>query len=67
MPKKRKLNSKNPIYQTAAAAEGPQILNKVRMKDAIIRDSQMKPTGGKAKVYAVFYKNDEQIDTSIIL
>lgn len=67
MPKKRKLNSKNPIYRTAEEKEGPQILKKVRMKDAIIRDASMNPTGKKAKVYAVFYKNDEQIDTSIIL
>ena len=59
MPKKRKLNSKNPSYQSAATKEEPQILKKVRMKDAIIRDGQMKPTGDKAKVYAVFYKNDE--------
>ncbi len=58
MPKKRKLNSKNPIYRTAEAKEGPQILKKIRMKDAIIRDANMKPTGGKAKVYAVHYKND---------
>jgi len=58
MAKKRKLNSKNPIYQTAEAKEGPQILKKVRQKDATIRDANMKPTGGKAKVYAVFYKND---------
>ena len=53
MPKKRKLNSKNPIYQTVSESEAPQILKKVRMKDAIIRDGQMKPTGDKAKVYAV--------------
>jgi len=59
MPKKRKLNSKNPIYRTAEEKEGPQILKKVRMKDAIIRDASMNPTGKKAKVYAVFYKNDE--------
>ena len=63
MAKKRKLNSKNPIYQTVSESEAPQILKKVRMKDAIIRDGQMKPTGDKAKVYAVFYKNDEQINT----
>ena len=59
MPKKRKLNSKNPIYQTAEALEGPQILKKVRQKDAAIRDASGRPTGDKAKVYAVFYKDDE--------
>ena len=59
MPKKRKLNSKNPIYQTLTAEDAPQILKKVRMEDAAIRDASGKPTGGKAKVYAVFYKDDE--------
>ena len=63
MPKKRKLNSKNPSYQSAATKEGPQILKKIRMKDAHIRDGQGNATGEKAKVYAVFYKNDEQINT----
>lgn len=57
MPKKRKLNSKNPKYQ-AAAVEGLQILKKVRMKDAIIRDANMRPTSEKAKVYAMWYEND---------
>ncbi len=59
MPKKRKLNSKNPIYQTTTADDVPQILKKVRMNDAAIRDASGRPTGDKAKVYAVFYKDDE--------
>ena len=57
MTKKRKLNSKNPKYMDAAKLEGPAIDKKVRQKDAIIRDSQGRDTGNRAKVHAIFYKS----------
>jgi hypothetical protein len=57
MTKKRKLNSRNPKYWDSSKTEGPEILKKIRMADATIRDSQMRDTGKKAKVHAIFYKS----------
>jgi len=48
MPKKRKLNSKNPKYWPASKKDGPKIKKKVLMCTT--------PVG--AKVYGVWYEND---------
>ena len=59
MPKKRKLNSKNPIYQTTTADDVPQILKKVRMNEATIRSSGGEDTGETANVYGIWYEDNE--------
>ena len=56
--KKRKLNSKNPKYWDKSRTEGPGILKRIHMCDAIIRNAQGKPTGDKAAVHGVWYKED---------
>ena len=57
MPKKRKLNSKNPRYHTAAKKDGPVIDKRIKMCDAAIRNASGNKTGLTAAVYAVYYKN----------
>jgi len=57
MTKKRKLNSKNPKYWEASRKETPTILKRIHMCDAVIRNAQGKPTGDKAAVHAVWYKD----------
>ena len=57
MPKKRKLNSKNPRYHTAAQKDGPVIDKRIKMCDAAIRNAAGNKTGTTAAVYAVYYKN----------
>jgi hypothetical protein len=56
MTKKRKLNSKNPKYWDQDKVNGPAILKKVHMCDAVVRDSQGKDTGERAAVHGVWYK-----------
>ena len=58
MPKKRKLNSKNPKYHTDAQKDGPVIDKRIKMCDAAIRDMSGNKTGETAAVYAVHYKNE---------
>ena len=57
MAKKRKLNSKNPKYNTAAQKDGPVIDKRIKMCDAAIRNAAGNKTGETAAVYAVYYKN----------
>ena len=57
MPKKRKLNSKNPRYHTATQKDGPVIDKRIKMCDAAIRNASGNKTGNTAAVYAVYYKN----------
>jgi hypothetical protein len=57
MAKKRKLNSKNPKYNTAAQKDGPVIDKRIKMCDAAIRNASGNKTGLTAAVYAVYYKN----------
>ena len=57
MTKKRKLNSKNPRYHTAAQKDGPVIDKRIKMCDAAIRNAAGNKTGTTAAVYAVYYKN----------
>ena len=57
MPKKRKLNSKNPIYNKSIKPDGPAIDRRIKMCDAAIRTASGKKTGRTAAVYAVYYKN----------
>ncbi len=56
MAKKRKLNSKNPIY-TKIDDSAPQILKKKLMCHAKIRSYGGTDTGRTAAVYGVWYKN----------
>tara|TARA_R100000152_G_C6769231_1_gene194989 strand:+ start:1133 stop:1303 length:171 start_codon:yes stop_codon:yes gene_type:complete len=56
MTKKRKLNSKNPIYNKGINSNEKEVAKRVHMCDATIRDSQMRDTGSKAAVYAVWFK-----------
>ena len=57
MAKKRKLNSKNPKYNTEAQKDGPVIDKRIKMCDAAIRNAAGNKTGLTAAVYAVYYKN----------
>ena len=57
MPKKRKLNSKNPKYNKSIRPDGPAIAKRIKMCDAAIRNVAGNKTGTTAAVYAVFYKN----------
>ena len=57
MAKKRKLNSKNPKYNTDAQKDGPVIDKRIKMCDATIRNASGNKTGLTAAVYAVYYKN----------
>ena len=57
MPKKRKLNSKNPIYNKSTKKDGPVIDKRIKMCDAAIRNAAGNKTGLTAAVYAVYYKN----------
>ena len=57
MAKKRKLNSKNPIYNKSINPDGPAIDKRIKMCDAPIRNAAGNKTGETAAVYAVFYKN----------
>ena len=57
MPKKRKLNSKNPVYNKAISPDWPVIDKRIKMCDAAIRNAAGNKTGRTAAVYAVYYKN----------
>ena len=57
MTKKRKLNSRNPKYNTEAQKDGPVIDKRIKMCDAAIRNAAGNKTGTTAAVYAVYYKN----------
>ena len=57
MPKKRKLNSKNPIYNKSTKKDGPVIDKRIKMCDAAIRNAAGNKTGETVAVYAIYYKN----------
>jgi len=57
MAKKRKLNSKNPIYNKDIKSDGPVIDKRIKMCDAPIRNASGNKTGETAAVYAVYYKD----------
>ena len=57
MPKKRKLNSKNPKYNKSISPDGPVIDKRIKMCDAAIRNVAGNKTGTTAAVYAIYYKN----------
>ena len=57
MPKKRKLNSKNPKYHKVDT-NAPKIIKKQLMCNAIIRGYGGEDTGRKAAVYGVWYSNE---------
>ena len=57
MPKKRKLNSKNPKYWPKDKIEGPVIKKRTKMRDVVIRNASGNKTGLTAAVYAVYYKD----------
>ena len=54
--KKRKLNSKNPKYNIDLVKDNKEVLKRVHMCDAVVRNSEKKDTGRKAAVYGVWYK-----------
>jgi|TARA_R110002020_G_scaffold184828_2_gene382109 hypothetical protein len=58
MPKKRKLNSKNPIY-SKVDDNAPKIKKKVLMCKATIRSSGGEDTGETANVYGIWYEDNE--------
>ena len=58
MPKKRKLNSKNPIY-SKVDDNAPKIKKKVLMCKAKIRQAGGADTGLTADVYGVWYEDNE--------
>ena len=58
MPKKRKLNSKNPKYNKSINPDGPAIAKRIKMCDAAIRNATGHKTGNTAAVYAVYYENE---------
>tara|TARA_R100001594_G_scaffold116737_2_gene151801 strand:- start:291 stop:467 length:177 start_codon:yes stop_codon:yes gene_type:complete len=58
MPKKRKLNSKNPIYNKADD-NAPKIKKKVLMCKAAIRNASGQKTGRTADVHGIWYEDDE--------
>ena len=57
MAKKRKLNSKNPIYNKSIRPDGPAVAKRIKMCDAAIRNAAGNKTGETAAVYAIYYKN----------
>ena len=57
MAKKRKLNSKNPIY-LKVDDNAPKIKKRKLMCNAKIRGYNGEDTGRTAKVYGVWYEND---------
>ena len=59
MPKKRKLNSKNPIYNKAED-NAPKVKERKLMCKAAIRNASGQKTGGTAPVYAIWYEEDER-------
>ena len=56
MPKKRKLNSKNPKYHKVND-NAPKIIKRKLMCNAKIRTGSGKDTGRTAAVYAVWHEN----------
>jgi translation initiation factor IF-2 len=56
MAKKRKLNSKNPIYQKVDD-DTPKILKKILMCHAKIRSAGGVDTGRTAAVHGIWYEN----------
>ncbi len=59
MPKKRKLNSKNPKYHTATEDNTPKIKKKVLMCNVPIRDVNKEIVKGKTvPMYGVWYENE---------
>ena len=56
MPKKRKLNSKNPKYNTVNT-NTPKILKKKLMCHAKIRGHNYTDTGRTAAVYGIWYES----------
>ena len=56
MAKKRKLNSKNPIYQDQTPEEGKTIEKRIKMCDAPIRTASGHKTGETVAVYGIWYK-----------
>ena len=54
--KKRKLNSKNPIYKDDLENPEKQVLKRVHMCNAVIRTANGKDTGHTAAVYGIWYK-----------
>ncbi len=56
MAKKRKLNSKNPIYQKADD-NAPKILKKILMCHAKIRTTGGADTGRTAAVHGIWYED----------
>ena len=57
MPKKRKLNSKNPIY-LKVDDNAPKVKKRKLMCNAKIRSYGGEDTGLTAPVYGVWYEND---------
>ena len=60
MPKKRKLNSKNPIY-IKADDNAPKIKKRKLMCNAKVRGYGGVDTGRTAAVYGIWYENDKNI------
>lgn len=58
MPKKRKLNSKNPIYNKVSE-NAPKVKKKVLMCKAKIRGTGGEDTGETANVYGVWFEDNE--------
>jgi hypothetical protein len=57
MAKKRKLNSKNPIYNKSIRKEGPAIKKRTKICDVPIRNASGRKTGDTAQAWGVFYED----------
>jgi len=59
MPKKRKLNSKNPKYMTQEKKEGPKIKERRLLCDVPVRNSNGEVVEGKTiPIYGVWYEDE---------
>jgi len=60
MPKKRKLNSRNPKYMTTEKKDGPKIKEKRLLCNIPVRDVNKEIVEGKTiPCYGVWYEDDE--------
>ena len=57
MPKKRKLNSKNPKYWPKSKTEKPIIERRTKICNVPLRNASGKKTGDTVRAWGVFYKD----------
>ena len=64
MAKKRKLNSKNPKYDSKTIDKGPKIKEKKLLCNAQVRDENGKAIEGKTiPVYGIWHEEDKAKET----